>query len=138
MSKDAQTVKFKAGDIVLQEKTACDSIYIVKSGQLEAYKVGPDGERIPLGIINSGEYLGEMSYFLDSNHTNNVAALTDVELAKISRVYCDQYLKTLPNWFLAMIKGQAFRLSRANEILRRNDIKDDTLSATAQAIAKNS
>ena len=44
-------------------------------------------------------------------------------------------MKTLPNWFIAMIKGQAFRLNRANEILRRNDIVDDSLATSVEAIA---
>ena len=140
MSKNENlTVTFKPGEMVIQEKMACDSIYIVKSGQLEAYKKASDGDRIPLGIINSGEYIGEMSFFLDHLHTNNVVALTEVELIKISKDYCDKFLKTLPTWFVAMIKGQAHRLNRANEILRRNDIVDDTLATSVEAISsKNS
>ena len=133
-NNDEKLVNFKAGEIIIQEKKDSDSIYIVKSGQLQAYKSTSSGEKIPLGIINSGEYIGEMSFFLDNYNTANVAALSDTVLIKISKDYCNKFLKTLPPWFTAMIKGQAHRLNKANDILRRNDIVDDSLATSVKAI----
>ena len=134
---EAKTIEVKAGEILVHENNKCDSIYIVRSGQFEAYKRSPKGEKIPLGLIREGEYIGEISFLIDSPHTNSVVALTKASVSKISKEYCDKFYQQLPSWFKVMIQQQAKRLMAANDILRRNKLIDNSLAFSIESADKS-
>ncbi|MCM2281050.1 MAG: cyclic nucleotide-binding domain-containing protein [Bdellovibrionaceae bacterium] len=131
-------VKFKSGDLIFQEKQGSDALFIIKSGQVQIFRLGKDREsRIPLGIAGSGEYLGELSVLLGQPHSSNALALTDVVAVQLKKDVIDDQLKNSPPWLVGMVKGLVSKLQRTNEILRRNNLVDETLANTVTAIEDN-
>ncbi len=131
-------VKFKAGDFIFQEKMASTALYIIKSGHVQVFRWGKDREhRIPLGIVGSGEYLGELSLLQGQPHSSNAIALNDVTAVQLKKEVIDEQLKSTPPWLVGMVKGLVSKLQRTNEILRRNNLVDETLSNTTSAIEDN-
>ena len=131
-------LEFNPGDFVIKEKTPGDALYIIKTGQLEVYKLDPSGGKIPLGIIGSGQYVGESAVLHETNHTSNVVALTKVTAIRLSKKSIDQQLKQVPNWLLALTKGLITRLRHANDLMRKNGLVDESLAAAIKAAEKNS
>lgn len=130
-------VEFKPGDFMIKEKGAGDALYIIKSGQLEVYKTDNQGNKIPLAIIGSGQYVGESAVLHGTSHTSNVIALTNVTAVKLSKSTIDQQLKQVPTWLVALTKGLITRLRHANDLMRKNGMIDESLAAAIKAAEKN-
>lgn len=128
------TVTFAPGDFIVREKMGCEALYIIKEGQLEVFKTGTGGEKIPLGLISSGQYVGETALLMGTVHSSNVVALTPVKALKLPRASIETQLKAVPPWLLALIKGLIERLHNQNEIMRRNGWIDEGLSTRLKTI----
>ncbi len=122
------------GEFMIREKTRCEALYIVTEGQLEVYRTGAGGEKIPLGIIKSGQYVGENALLLGRPHSSNVVALTPVKAHRLTKDAIEAQMRTVPAWLLALTKGLIERLNSANELLRRNGLVDETLSGQVKAV----
>lgn len=131
-------VKFEAGSIIFKEGDLRQELYIIKSGQVAIFKMTPQNERLPLGIINSGEYLGETGLLENKpRHGTWAVALTDVEAICISAEAINEQLKSAPPWLVALCKGLAQKLRGMNDLVRRNKLADDSLDKTMIAIGDN-
>lgn len=131
-----QEIEYNPGDFILREGANCDSLIVVKSGQIEVYKNGSHGIKIPLGLVQSGEYLGEMAMISDRPHSANAVALTKTICIKIPTATIEDQMKDLPNWLVALTRGLVYKLNKTNDVLRRNGIVDDTLTTAVRAITE--
>jgi CRP-like cAMP-binding protein len=129
---------YGAGSIIFRDGDFRQFLYIVHKGQIGIFKVTPQGNRLPLGIINSGEYLGETG-LLDSktNHATWAIALTDIEVIAIPESLIHDQLKTAPQWLVALTRGMSQKLRRMNDLIRRNKLTDDTLDKAILAVQTN-
>ena len=103
-------------------------MFIVNKGQVHVFKENSDGEQVTLGLVNSGEYLGEVAVFGDKNHQASAEALSDVECIEISSKAIHDQMKTAPTWLIALTRGLVDRLIRTNETLRKHNLVDPALS----------
>ncbi len=133
-NEKVQTISYLPGEFILREGAQCDSLFIVKSGQVQIYRLNSHKKKIIMGMVQSGEYLGEMSLISSRPHSANAVALTKTECIKISSQVLDEELKKVPNWLSALTRGLVFKLHRTNDILRRNGIVDESLSSAVKAI----
>ena len=132
--KKTDTVIFMPGEHILREGAKCDALFIVKSGQIQIYRMDINKKQIPIGLVRSGEYLGEMSLVSDKPHSANAIALTETECIKISCTALEEQLKTAPTWLVALTRGLVYKLNRTNEVLKRNGIVDESISSAVKAI----
>lgn len=132
--KKVEEVVYKPGDFILREGAMCDSLIVVKEGQIEVFKYDKKRSKIPLAIVNSGEYLGEMSLIMDKPHSANAVALTKTTCLRIPNDAIEEQLKTVPTWLVALTRGLVMKLYKTNELLKRNNIVDETLYSTVRAI----
>lgn len=105
---NANEVFFKEGDVA-------NSVYLVKSGKMKAYK-SKDGAEVFLGYIHPGEFVGEMAYLHGETRSANVMSLTDCELIEIPLNSFETVLFTKPSWSKALMKTLSTRLKTANGI----------------------
>ena len=131
------TVEFMPGEYILREGARCDSLFIVKSGQIEIFRIDTRKNKIPLGIVDSGEYLGEMSLIADRSHSANAVAITKTICLKLTSDSMEKQLKLAPPWLVSLTRGLALKLYQTNEVLKRNSIVDESLSTAIKAIQDN-
>lgn len=129
-----QVVTYKPGDYILREGAMCDALLVVKSGQIEVFRYDKNKKKIPLALVNSGEYLGEMSLVSDRPHSANAVALTETTCLKINNDALDAQLKSAPTWLVALTRGLVMKLYKTNELLKRNGIVDESLYSAVRAI----
>jgi len=101
-------------DHLIKEGDRADYVYILKTGELKAYK--QDGEReIVLGSIQPGEFVGEMAYINGEARSANVISMTDSELIEIPSESLDAVLFSKPAWSKALLRTLSKRLKNSNE-----------------------
>jgi len=122
------------GEFMIREKTVCDALYIIKEGQLEVFRTTTSGEKIPLGLISSGQYVGETALLTGKLHSSNVVALSNVKAIRLPKESIEAQLKQAPAWLVGMTKGLIQRLQNANEIMRKNGWVDEGLSTSLKAV----
>ena len=138
LNKKVEEVTYQPGDFILREGAMCDSLIVVKSGQIEVFKYDRNRKKIPLALVNSGEYLGEMSLIMDKPHSANAVALTETVCLQIPNDAIEEQLKNVPTWLVALTRGLVLKLHKTNELLKRNQTIDETLYSTVKAIEKKS
>lgn len=97
----------KAGD-------KADFVYILKSGELKAYK-NEMGKEVLLGTIHPGEFVGEMAYINGEARSADVISTTDCELIEIPSTSLDAILFSKPAWSKALLKTLSKRVKKSNE-----------------------
>jgi CRP-like cAMP-binding protein len=137
-SKKTEILNFPADKIIFREGDFRTYLYIVQKGQIAIYKMSYKNERLPLGIISSGEYLGETGLLdLKPQHSTWAQALTDVELIAIPVSGIIDQLKSAPSWLIALSRGLSQKLRRMNDLVKRNGVSDEDLINTFIAIHEN-
>jgi CheY-like chemotaxis protein len=101
--------KVKAGEVFLKQGDPAKAVYIVRSGQMRAYRV-MDGQEIVLGTINPGEFVGEMSYVNNQPRSANVQAVTDCEAVEVSMSTFEKVLQQRPAWAKALMQTLTKRI----------------------------
>ena len=129
-----QTITYMPGEYILREGAQCDALFIVKSGQIQVFRIDVHKHKIPIALVQSGEYLGEMSLISNRPHSANAVAITPTVCVKITSEVLEQQLKTVPKWLTALTRGLVFKLHKTNDVLKRNGIVDEIISSAVKAI----
>ncbi len=79
-SNRLQTVKFKAGDIIIKQGDEPDRFYIIVDGEVAVVRSTVQGEEVELARLGPGEIFGEMAMLLEARRTADVRAGSDTEL----------------------------------------------------------
>jgi CRP-like cAMP-binding protein len=104
------------GEILFREKDEANSVFIVRRGEMRAFKGRGEDTRI-LGSITTGEFVGEMAHINSEPRSATVEALSDCELIEIPMGTLDTVLFTKPAWSKALVATLSKRLKRTNESL---------------------
>jgi CRP-like cAMP-binding protein len=137
MEEKNEMVEFKAGAVLFREGDPAGYMLVIRSGQIEIFINGKDNQKLPLSIINSGEFLGELSILAGKGRTATAIALTDVSAIKITKQTFEAQTKNLPFWMTGLMTCLTTRIQRINELIRRNGLVDDTLMTQIEAAESN-
>ena len=104
-----------AAEVLFKEGEKADFVYFVKKGQLRATKMAASGP-VPLGMIEVGEFVGEMAYLSGEGRSAQVSAVTDCELIEVAVGHFESVLFKRPSWSKALMLTLSKRVKAANEI----------------------
>lgn len=93
MSTDAES--YMPGEMICQQDSPGDSMYLVKSGKVQIYLPG-DPENIILAELGGGKFFGEMSLLDKSPRSANVVALEQTEIFVLTRKHVAYLLEKEP------------------------------------------
>jgi CheY-like chemotaxis protein len=102
------------GDVLLREGDAADFVYFVRKGQLRASKVRGDKD-VTLGLIEVGEFVGEMAYINGEPRSAQVSAVSECELIEVPVGTFERVLFRRPAWSKALMRTLSKRVKQANE-----------------------
>jgi hypothetical protein len=103
-----------SGDTLIKEGDKADFVYFVKKGQLKAHKGDAKSGQI-LGMVELGEFVGEMAYINGEPRSANVTAVSDCELIEVPIGTFDNVLFKRPAWSKALMMTLAKRIKAANK-----------------------
>jgi len=75
----AKLITHEAGDLIFREGTKAASCYVITQGKVRILKKTSKGESIPLGLVKSGEFLGEMAMLSGERRSASAVAATRVK-----------------------------------------------------------
>ena len=107
----------KKGDLLIREGDNSNSIYWVQSGTLRLFKRKGAGF-IELGVVHSGEVVGEMSFLDNQPRSASVEALQPSDVVEIPRGKFDEFIATQPSWMKSLIMVMVKRLRTTNNRLK--------------------
>ena len=110
--------KLAAGDTLFQVGEPGESLYVVRSGQVELFIKDTAGQRIPLAIVGTGEVFGELALLDRSPRTATAVALADTELLELDRDDLLLLFRTSPAAALRLLAAMGRMTRKADELLR--------------------
>ncbi len=107
-----------AGDTLFQAGEPGESLYVVRSGEVELFIRDTAGQRIALAIVGSGEVFGELALLDRSPRTATAVSLADTELLELDRDDLLLLFQTSPAAALRLLAAMGRMTRKADELLR--------------------
>src|SRR6476620_9995396 len=107
-----------AGDTLFKTGEPGDSLYIVRSGEIELFIKDTAGQKILLTIANPGEVFGELALLDRGPRTATALALTDSELLELDRDDLLLLFQRHPDSAVSMLAAVTGMMRKADELLR--------------------
>jgi CRP-like cAMP-binding protein len=105
---------FRDGQVIFEEGSNGDWIYVVEEGEIEiSKKIG--GQKIVIEILKEGDVFGEMAYIDKSPRSATAAAKGEAVVGIIDRNFFDTEFNKISADFQKIIKTVAFRLRKTTE-----------------------
>ncbi len=105
---------FPRGSVIVFEQDPGDSLYVVRSGRVKVVLLGEDGREVILGILEVGEYFGELSLIDEQPRSANVIAMEDAALLILRREDFRKRVEEAPSVAWALMMGLSRRLRQAD------------------------
>lgn len=102
---------FKKGDVIFEEGSCSDSVYIIEEGEVEIAHLKHDGSLHILGILRGNDIFGEMGLIDDMPRSATAKALTDCRISIINKSKFDTLIQQQPELLkpILMILSQRLR-----------------------------
>ena len=114
MSKVESYETFHDGQIIFEDGSNSDGIYLVKQGEVEISKNVGD-QKIVIEIIREGDIFGEMALIDKSPRSATAAAKGTAVVGVLNRDFFDSEFNKVSADFQKIIKTVAFRLRITTE-----------------------
>ena len=110
--------KLAAGDTLFQVGDPGESLYVVRTGEIELFIKDTAGQRIPLAIMSKGEVFGELALLDRSPRTATAVALADANLLELDRDDLLLLFRTSPAAALRLLAAMGRMTRKADELLK--------------------
>jgi len=107
---------FQDGQVIFQEGTHGDWIYVIEEGSVEISKK-LKGRRVVVEVLPRGEIFGEMAFIAKMPRTATATAIGETTVGIIDREYYDNEFNKLPADFRQIFSTVATRLKNATEAI---------------------
>tara|TARA_Y100001954_G_scaffold69434_1_gene75981 strand:+ start:25166 stop:25516 length:351 start_codon:yes stop_codon:yes gene_type:complete len=113
-----KTILLEAGTFLMREGEESSTMYLLIKGQLEVLKRKGDTEK-PIGKINEGDLVGEMSFLDNSPRSASVRASENSEIFPIPRESFDETFLELPDWYKTLHRTIVDRLRKTTSRIKQ-------------------
>ncbi len=113
----AQPRKYAEGSILFHEGDLSNTFMIILEGELEIIKNYGSDTEMRLGVLGSGEYLGEMSLFLRNQvRSASVRSSRDTHVVAIPRDEFEALLKRQPSLAFSLMQEMSLRMRNQDRL----------------------
>jgi uncharacterized membrane protein len=119
----------RAGSAMFNYGDPGDSLYIVRSGEVEIYFKNDTGERIVLETARHGDFFGEISLLDGGPRTASAVVTKDLDAVVVDRGDLDEFLRLCPSAAMNLLSASGRRLRETSKLLRHSvsrDINEET------------
>jgi len=118
LAERLDTVTIAGGSSVFERGDPGDSLYVVRSGEVEIFFKNDTGERIVLETARAGDFFGEISLLDGGARTASAVATKDVEAVVVDREDLEELIRLQPHAAMDLLAATGRRLRETNEKLR--------------------
>lgn len=109
-------VQYRAGEPLFHEGDAATTMFIVQSGRVGLFRQIQERKQ-SLGVMEKGDFFGEMSILEGLARTNSAEALEDSELIEINTMIFDKMIRGNIEIAIRMLRKLSIRLREAERKL---------------------
>ncbi len=106
---------YEKGELIFSYGQKSDTLYILRKGQIKTYYLSENAKEHILRILYPGDFIGELSIFLDEDNTAYAEAMTHVELCTIKKEDISKLMMDYPNIGMKIINELSQRLKRSEK-----------------------
>jgi len=88
---------YEKGELIFSYGQKSDTLYILRKGQIKTYYLSENAKEHILRILYPGDFIGELSIFLDEDNTAYAETMTHVELCTIKKEVISKLMMDYPN-----------------------------------------
>jgi CRP/FNR family cyclic AMP-dependent transcriptional regulator len=124
-------VRVPAGQIIYNMGDPGDSLFVVRSGEVELFFKNDTGDRIVLEKARSGDFFGETSLMDGGPRTASAVVIADLEALVVDRGDLDEFFRLRPAAALDLLAASGRRVREITMMLRHtasrniNDVEVD-------------
>ncbi len=105
---------FQDGQVIFEDGSSGDWIYVLDEGEVEISKI-VGGRKIIVELLKAGDIFGEMAYIDKTPRSATATAKGKAVVGIVDRVFFDKEFNKLSADFQQMLKTVAFRLRKTTE-----------------------
>jgi CRP/FNR family cyclic AMP-dependent transcriptional regulator len=124
LAERTEHVHFDAGVTIFRGGEPGDSMYVVRTGEVEIFFKNDTGQRIVLETARAGDFFGEISLLDGGPRTASAVAKTDVEAIMVDRNDLDEFLRRSPAAAMDLLAATGRRLRETARLLRHTASRD--------------
>ena len=111
------TIYLSTGEAVYQEGEPGTMMYVIQAGAVELFRE-VDSRRVSYGVLEKGDFFGEMSLLLESQpRTTTAVVLEDADLVEINATIFDKMIRSNIEIAVRMMRKISLRLREYEEHL---------------------
>ena len=111
-------VDLVAGETLFKTGEPGESLYVVRSGEVELYIKDTAGQKIPLALADAGELFGELALLDQGPRTATAVAVMDSQLLSLKRDDLLLLFQKSPSAALRVLAAMSKMTRKADELLR--------------------
>ncbi len=93
---------YQDGEIIIEEGTSGDWVYVVQSGKVEiSKKIG--GKKLVVSMLGPGEVFGELGFLGGGTRTATVRAIGEASIGIVDRAFLDKEFNRVSSEFRAIL-----------------------------------
>ena len=104
--------EYAKGELILMEGSRLDSLVIINTGQVKAFRYNPEGKEQILYIFSEGDFFGERNLLLDKDSEYNIEALDTTKICMINKSDFRRLLCEYPDMGLKIMEELCRRLEQ--------------------------
>ncbi len=108
--------QFKKGEVICQENSSGDEMYIVASGEVIVFKQVED-QQLDLAQLRGTNFFGEIALLTGEQRTATVQATQDTEVLVLTKQDLLKKMQQDPQFALTFVTTMARRLTRAHKMI---------------------
>ena len=113
----------RKGRIFYMPEDTSEVLFLLKEGQVQLYRISPDGKKLVIGTVGPGAIFGEMALIGQGMHNTFAEATEDCVLLVMSREDVERLLVTKPKVALRIFEELGSRLKETEARLEEIGFK---------------
>ncbi len=109
VASQVSEVHVRAGDWILREGEAADSVFIVRSGRVQVVDEGPPEALIR--VLRRGDVLGELALLHEGTRSVSARARRDTDLLELGRGPFEALIQQAPSFALGLTRAMGAQLA---------------------------
>ena len=102
-------MKFGQQTEIFSQGERHDGIYVIESGNVRTYYLGPSGRELTLAYWTPGHFVGGPEIFGGGRHMWSATAMSDCWLLHLRGDHLQQLMKVLPGLAAGLVEGLVFK-----------------------------
>lgn len=115
---------YKKGEIIFTPGGSFDDLFVVNKGTVKISKISALGKEQILRLLKPGDFMGELSLFSRSIHSNTAEALENTEICIIQGRKIRELLLQKPEIALKFLQKYAEKIEESEELIEQIGLRD--------------